>query len=332
MYIFRVRFLIKLPEAIGRGYAAQDYSVGAKKYERLASSFPWSEPLRRVHQDMMTTYLNLGCGSRFNPDWVNVDFVSNHPGIILCNLRAGIPFQDRTFDVVYHSHLLEHFTRDEANNFIQECKRVLKPSGIIRVVVPDLEAIARAYLVALESARKGVSGGKADYSWMIIEMLDQLVRNKPGGLMLSYLQNENIPNVRFILQRCGLKAKEIIDRNKNYNQIYNSNSKIVSGKIVTLIRAFRYPGIMKNKLIKVLLGKEYFSYEIARFRNSGEVHQWMYDDYSLKRLLEENGFISVVRRAAVESYIKEWASFNLDTEPDGTIYKPDSLYVEAIIE
>jgi hypothetical protein len=66
--------------------------------------------------------------------------------------------------------------------------------------------------------------------------------------------------------------------------------------------------------------------------NFGEVHHWMYDDYSLKRLLEGNGFSSIVRRTAVESYIKGWESFNLDTEPDGAIYKLYSLYIEAIIE
>jgi predicted SAM-dependent methyltransferase len=280
----------------------------------------------------MSKYLNLGCGSRFHPDWVNVDFISTSPGIISCNLRAGIPFKDRTFDVVYHSHLLEHFTRDEANNFIQDCKRVLKPGGIIRIVVPDLEMIVRTYLMTLESARKGTPGSESDYSWMIIELLDQLVRNKSGGLMRSYLLNEKIPNIHFIIQRCGLEAKNIIDNNKNYNQIYSSTSKIVSDKILTLIREIRHPGIMKNKLLKLILGKLYSNYEIARFRNSGEVHQWMYDDYSLKCLLEDKGFSSVVRRTAVESYIKGWISFNLDTEPDGTIYKPDSLYIEATIE
>ena len=89
---------------------------------------------------------------------------------------------------------------------------------------------------------------------------------------------------------------------------------------------------MKRKLIKLLLGKESPLYEVARFRDSGEVHQWMYDDYSLKRLLEEQGFNSAVRKTASESYIKDWASYSLDTEPDGSVYKPDSLYMEAIVE
>jgi len=280
----------------------------------------------------MISYLNLGCGSRYHPAWTNVDFVAAGPGVISCNLRTGIPFEDETFEVVYHSHLLEHFTRDEAKDFICECKRVLKPSGIIRVVVPDLEAIVRTYIMTLESARRGISESEANYSWMIIELLDQLVRNKSGGLMLSYWRDENIPNLDFILQRCGVEAKKIINNNQHFHHIKSPVRQGAFEKIKALIRSIRHPGIMKHKLIKLLLGKEYALYEIARFRNAGEVHQWMYDDYSLKRLLERHGFNSVVRTTASESYIKGWASYNLDTEPDGSIYKPDSLYMEGIVE
>lgn len=107
---------------------------------------------------------------------------------------------------------------------------------------------------------------------------------------------------------------------------------IVSEKIIALIRAIRHPYIIKKKLIKLLFGNDYALYEIARFRNSGEVHRWMYDDYSLKRFLGEQGFSSVVRTTDVTSYIKGWASYNLDTDPDGAIYKPDSLYMEAIVD
>jgi hypothetical protein len=56
----------------------------------------------------------------------------------------------------------------------------------------------------------------------------------------------------------------------------------------------------------------------------------MYDRYSLKRLLEESGFVDIKQYAANESSIPYWTSFNLDTEPDGTVYKPDSFYMEAV--
>ena len=100
-------------------------------------------------------YLNLGCGNHFHPDWINVDFHSNHDHVIAHNLGQGIPFEDETFEVVYHSHLLEHFPRRKAKAFIEECFRVLQPRGIIRVVVPDLEQIAHEYLKALGSAVNG---------------------------------------------------------------------------------------------------------------------------------------------------------------------------------
>jgi predicted SAM-dependent methyltransferase len=92
--------------------------------------------------------LNLGCGNRYHPDWTNVNFTSTGDGVIAHNLTQGIPFPDNYFDVVYHSHVLEHFPKAQAEDFIKDCYRVLCPQGILRVVVPDLEEIARTYLDA----------------------------------------------------------------------------------------------------------------------------------------------------------------------------------------
>ena len=78
------------------------------------------------------------------------------------------------------------------------------------------------------------------------------------------------------------------------------------------------------------LGEEYETLKIGRFRQQGEVHQWMDDRFSLKCLLNECGFVDVIQRNASESYLPDWSSFNLDTEQDGSIYKPDSLFMEAI--
>jgi predicted SAM-dependent methyltransferase len=50
--------------------------------------------------------MNIGCGHRFHPPWVNVDIVPPHPAIRYCDASAGLPFHDGEFDAVYHSHLL----------------------------------------------------------------------------------------------------------------------------------------------------------------------------------------------------------------------------------
>jgi|CXWL01.1.fsa_nt_gi predicted SAM-dependent methyltransferase len=79
--------------------------------------------------------LNVGCGSRFHPAWTNIDVAPSSAHVQAYNCRAGIPFPDQSFDVVYHSHVLEHFPKTEALGFLQECFRVLlmRPSKCARV-------------------------------------------------------------------------------------------------------------------------------------------------------------------------------------------------------
>jgi predicted SAM-dependent methyltransferase len=73
------------------------------------------------------------------------------------NLLKGIPFESQTFDVVYHSHFLEHLSMKDARFMVAECHRILKHGGMIRVVVPDLEYNAKLYLKCLEDLARDES-------------------------------------------------------------------------------------------------------------------------------------------------------------------------------
>jgi len=42
--------------------------------------------------------------------------------------------------------MLEHLSRERADAFFSEARRVLKPGGVLRIVVPDLRKAADAYL------------------------------------------------------------------------------------------------------------------------------------------------------------------------------------------
>ncbi len=99
--------------------------------------------------------INLGCGNRYLQGWTNVDFLPMPPDVQGHNLLKGIPYPDATFDVAYHSHILEHFTAQDGLRFLKECQRVLKPDGILRVAVPDLESIATSYLTCLKRVTAG---------------------------------------------------------------------------------------------------------------------------------------------------------------------------------
>lgn len=62
------------------------------------------------------------------------------------DVRKGLRFADGSVRYIYSSHTFEHFTPPEALAVTKECFRVLAPQGILRIVVPDLELIAREYL------------------------------------------------------------------------------------------------------------------------------------------------------------------------------------------
>ncbi len=172
-------------------------------------------------------YLNVGCGSKFHKDWFNVDVRSINPEVIVHNLNEGIPFEDNKFDVLYHSHVIEHFQKEDELFFSKECYRVLKPGGIIRVVTPDLENLAKNYLMLLEQNLNNQTEESAvNYEWILLEMFDQNVRNQSGGKMGEYLKRPGIINEKFVIDRLGLKGKNIRDRNLTNPQSINQKTKL----------------------------------------------------------------------------------------------------------
>jgi len=205
--------------------------------------------------------LNLGCGTKTsdNPDVVNIDwsiylqlkeskmlkpfvplFVrgerlkrlkSLQDNIVVHNLARGIPFDSDSVDVVYHSHMLEHLDRDVALGFFIEAKRVLKPGGIHRIVVPDLEKVCRAYIAHISSCDENPlkSGNHESY---IATLLEQSVRREAHGtsqqsFLRRYIENIVLGDARrrgethqWMYDRISLKNKLI---NSGYREVHIEN-------------------------------------------------------------------------------------------------------------
>lgn len=246
------------------------------------------------------TYLNIGCGNNFWPDWNNLDIIRNE-NIFFWDIKKGLPYQDNSIDYAYSSHVLEHMDKKGGENLITEIFRVLKPDGIIRLAVPDLEKICREYLINLEECRKNPTKEKVEkYEWILIELLDQMTRTKSGGYMREALNSKD--SIReYIISRIGDTAVK-----KNAD---NHGNKILLQKIKKII------GILKNKNTDMV----------------GERHCWMYDSFSLKTLVEKEGFHSVKTRRFDESDIMDWHKYNLDKSKifSDKPRKPDSLFMEA---
>lgn len=62
------------------------------------------------------------------------------------DVAKGLPLSDGSVDVIYSSHMLEHLDREEASLFLKKARRMLRPGGIIRLVVPDIHKHVQQYI------------------------------------------------------------------------------------------------------------------------------------------------------------------------------------------
>ena len=88
--------------------------------------------------------LHLGSGIHRLPGWVNVDLYGMQPDLHW-DLRRPLPFPDSSARAVFLEHVLEHFTLADVLDILEECHRVLKPGGVIRVGVPDFGRYLHSY-------------------------------------------------------------------------------------------------------------------------------------------------------------------------------------------
>ena len=174
--------------------------------------------------------LNLGCGTKASahPDVVNIDwsiylhfrtspllrplaplfirgerrarFDALPDNILVHDLATGIPFPSDSIDVVYHSHVLEHLDRNVANTFLTEVKRVLKPGGIHRIVVPDFERAVAEYARHLAQCERDPAE-MARHDDYVAGILEQSVQREAYGTSLQrpirrFLENALLGDAR----------------------------------------------------------------------------------------------------------------------------------------
>jgi len=90
-------------------------------------------------------HLHLGCGPKYLPGFLNIDGNLFNKIDVWLDVRNGLPFPSNSVDSIYSTHMFEHFYPDELKRLLQECLRVLKDGGGIRLIVPSLESAIAAY-------------------------------------------------------------------------------------------------------------------------------------------------------------------------------------------
>jgi SAM-dependent methyltransferase len=273
--------------------------------------------------------LNLACGQVYvvNEDWINLDYVSIDSNVKSVNLLEGLPFDTNAISVVYSSHFLEHIPLHQVPLFLKECHRILKPGGIIRLVLPDFEEMCREYLSQLD---------RGDYikaRLCVIEIIDQCVRLEGGGELgkayLQYSKDEaGYDKIRdYIYSRNGqqLPLPNITNQPSKMNKVLELLIKPES-----LIKKLIY--LVKQLWITIIISflPKAFRQQNISMAPIGERHHWLWDFFQLENALQEIGFVHIERSRFDTSRISDFPLHYLDVNPDNLPRKgKHSMYVEA---
>lgn len=89
--------------------------------------------------------LHLGCGRAYLPGFLNVDLFSNIKADAYHDV-TNLPYENESFDEIYCCHLLEHVHRHAVLATLGHWRSLLRPGGLLRVAVPNFEAVCEHYL------------------------------------------------------------------------------------------------------------------------------------------------------------------------------------------
>lgn len=278
----------------------------------------------------MKICVNIACGDTYINNWLNFDFAPHSATVKQANLLSHLPLANNLADVVYSSHFLEHIPRDLVAGLLAECYRITKPGGYLRLVLPDWEELCNTYLTL---RRSGGQHGQADF--LLLEMLDQCVRQVSGGELGAYYarlqaqaeQHQSL--IDFVHLRTGhdLSPAANTDQGSRWSRLLKNPQKI-RGKLVQWY----------VRLIITLLPSA-FRHQNVSLTTVGEKHAWMYDFYTMEQLLIQAGFTDVKRMTASSSNISDFPFHPLDLTVNGRPDSPEyarprkgmeSMYIEAI--
>ena len=93
----------------------------------------------------VSSRLHLGCGPFAVPNWINVDRLAL-PGVqAVADVCGGLPFAAGTFDEAVAIHVLQDLPWGDIPPALRELRRVLRPGGVLRLGLPDLDRAIDAY-------------------------------------------------------------------------------------------------------------------------------------------------------------------------------------------
>lgn len=212
------------------------------------------------------------------------------------NPNLCIPFLDESFEVIYIRDILERIQESRAKSFLSDCLRALKPNGIIRVAIKDLEGICKNYINELEKFRQSKAPSDIRYNFSKLELLDKLVMEKKGGKITKFVKDNFNKDEKYLVDRIGKESVESI-KNTVIPETFINETAIPS----------------TNSEIE---------YSLEKYLN-------LFDFFSIKEVLNEAGFVDISQKSYNESINNDIKACNFDSDENGNIKHPDEIFIEA---
>ena len=124
--------------------------LGRERANRIAAPYHDWRARRQTRRTLLALpaedlCINIGCGSRPLPGWVNLDAARGDKIDVVWDLRRGLPFPDESCSAIFGEHVIEHIPKADAELLLRECHRVLQPRGVVRLSTPDAGKFLRSY-------------------------------------------------------------------------------------------------------------------------------------------------------------------------------------------
>jgi predicted SAM-dependent methyltransferase len=181
------------------------------------SPVEWMKRLSRKKGEEIR--VNIGSGPFRHEKWVNLDCrLTFRKDTLVCDLRRKWPLRSNSVRFIFSEHVFEHFGYpDEIGHILTECRRVLLPGGVLRIIVPNLERYLHAYIendIAFLTQAGGDAGSK-------VAVINQVMRENgfhkycyDYEAMKKLLQETGFSDV----QRSSCQASQYEDLNLDYDE------------------------------------------------------------------------------------------------------------------
>jgi ubiquinone/menaquinone biosynthesis C-methylase UbiE len=154
--------------------------------------------------------INMGCGWRnFGQEWIHID--GGDYDHLDSNDITKLDYEDNSIDLIYASHVIEYFDREEISNILKEWIRVLKPDGVLRLAVPNFKAMANIYINSSYSLDNflGLLYGKMDM----------------GKSKIYHKTTYDFDSLKLLLKNLEMKNIKMYDWRQTEHSAYDDHSQ-----------------------------------------------------------------------------------------------------------